>query len=1026
MSESEGLDFYHSSSVGRHNRLSAWFFGPNGENSSLLGDVLLDIMKRTVTARKNIYDKDPDFITAEIQESKEYQREKMVLSERLQALSENLQRGTVPFWSPRYNAHMASDTSMPALLSYISTALFNPNNISPEAAPLTSELEVKAGIDICHMLGFSVSDEPSKPWGHITCGGSVANMEAVWAARNLKFYPLSLFKAMGDAQPLEFIRNSFEVTLCNDKTRKLFKDCSTWELLNLKPETILEIPYRLEEEYDIAAEALTGFMHPFLVQTVGRHALESEFEITKNPVQLITTATKHYSFPKGCALAGIGSANLVSIPVDVSARMDILELDRHLNNCLEGRQAVYAVVAIMGSTDHGAVDPLAEICNLRRSYQLRGMSFVIHADGAWGGYFASLLRSPNSRRSTILSSPPTGQLVPERHLSDYVTRQFKALDQVDSVTVDPHKSGYVPFPAGGLCYRDGRMRYQLTWFNPSGHGSGDPDMNLSVFGIEGSKPGAAAAAVWLSNLMLGLDRDGYGMLLAQAKFGSLKMYSHLATMDMGSNSLIVVPLVMLPAERENASAQDVIAQKEKLIARIRDNRNENITEDDLRFASNFGSDLSINSFACNFRIDEQVNADIAEANDLNQRIYERLSMTRPGDKVPPVIIMLTEVNQNAYGKCAEELKRRLGLIGKEDLKILVNCVMSPFPTTSNFTKTIATEFRKVAEDVIQNYSLFRNRVTSARFYFIMQGTDPVHLVLLPSFHVENHRRQLILTCKLSRGVPSTYLAAQIQEPKSPLILYNKHDLTLEDLLKGEFEADIIRGFPRNSGDEAPVPVIVKNLHVTILKVIKNHRLNSRFLDISPPRLSIFYLYGTPKQLHIEHALLVDKNVQLTSNRVTLSFDGREAITSDELSKGLVAVFSDMHERTFLPVVPPRTPSSFKCGKSHRVLIYQDPTSANTAGPGLFDRLLSAELIGTGSLTLGDMTIADSTTINVDPWRLSDDGQTGGHKERPYRLKNNEYGATHEMYRRLDRRTLWDSLTEGMEDDYYASYTKVNN
>ena len=37
--------------------------------------------------------------------------------------------------------------------------------------------------------------------------------------------------------------------------------------------------------------------------------------------------------------------------------------------------------------------------------------------------------------------------------------------QADSITIDPHKAAYIPYPAGGLCYRDGRLRYLITWTN---------------------------------------------------------------------------------------------------------------------------------------------------------------------------------------------------------------------------------------------------------------------------------------------------------------------------------------------------------------------------------------------------------------------------------------------------------------------------------------------------------------------------------------------------------------------------------
>lgn len=43
------------------------------------------------------------------------------------------------------------------------------------------------------------------------------------------------------------------------------------------------------------------------------------------------------------------------------------------------------VVAIIGSTEEGSVDPLAGIFKLRDESQAKGLSFLVHADGAWGG-----------------------------------------------------------------------------------------------------------------------------------------------------------------------------------------------------------------------------------------------------------------------------------------------------------------------------------------------------------------------------------------------------------------------------------------------------------------------------------------------------------------------------------------------------------------------------------------------------------------------------------------------------------------
>lgn len=62
--------------------------------------------------------------------------------------------------------------------------------------------------------------------------------------------------------------------------------------------------------------------------------------------------------------------------------MDIQALRVHLDDCINSRTPVYGGVAIMGSTEHGACDPLADLVDLRREYEAKGLSFAIHADAA--------------------------------------------------------------------------------------------------------------------------------------------------------------------------------------------------------------------------------------------------------------------------------------------------------------------------------------------------------------------------------------------------------------------------------------------------------------------------------------------------------------------------------------------------------------------------------------------------------------------------------------------------------------------
>ena len=81
---------------------------------------------------------------------------------------------------------------MPANLGYISAMLFNQNNCAAEASTVTTKFEVEVGNDLCVMMGY----DKDQCMGHLTAGGSVANIEAIWAARNVKYFPLGLQEAL--------------------------------------------------------------------------------------------------------------------------------------------------------------------------------------------------------------------------------------------------------------------------------------------------------------------------------------------------------------------------------------------------------------------------------------------------------------------------------------------------------------------------------------------------------------------------------------------------------------------------------------------------------------------------------------------------------------------------------------------------------------------------------------------------------------------------------------------------------------
>ena len=63
------------------------------------------------------------------------------------------------------------------------TMIYNPNNVSIEASPLTTVAELEVGDQLCEIFGYNIDDSNQsgpRAWGHITCDGTVANLESIW------------------------------------------------------------------------------------------------------------------------------------------------------------------------------------------------------------------------------------------------------------------------------------------------------------------------------------------------------------------------------------------------------------------------------------------------------------------------------------------------------------------------------------------------------------------------------------------------------------------------------------------------------------------------------------------------------------------------------------------------------------------------------------------------------------------------------------------------------------------------------
>ena len=82
---------------------------------------------------------------------------------------------------------MTWDTTIASNVAYIAALLYNQNNVASMASGVTLQLEREAARDLCRMVGYNVTEphhpEGPRAWGHLPNGGTVANLEAMWAAR---------------------------------------------------------------------------------------------------------------------------------------------------------------------------------------------------------------------------------------------------------------------------------------------------------------------------------------------------------------------------------------------------------------------------------------------------------------------------------------------------------------------------------------------------------------------------------------------------------------------------------------------------------------------------------------------------------------------------------------------------------------------------------------------------------------------------------------------------------------------------
>ncbi len=287
----------------------------------------------------------------------------------LEAVAARMQ-DNYPYPHPYYAGQMLKPPHPVARIAYALSMYINPNNHALDGGRASSAMEKECIRDIAAMFGWS------EPLGHLTGGGTMANLEALWISDRL---------------------------------------------------------------------------HP------GQRILASD--------------QAHYTHGR---ISDVLKIPFAAVASNATGAMDMEALENELE-----KGDVGTVVATMGTTGLGAVDPLPRILDLQSKY-----GFRIHADAAYGGYF-------------VLAS----------NLSETTRRRYDAMTEVDSIVIDPHKHGLQPYGCGCVLFKDTSVVKHYKHDSAYTYFSSD-DLHLGEISLECSRAGSSAVALWATHRLLPPVEDG--------------------------------------------------------------------------------------------------------------------------------------------------------------------------------------------------------------------------------------------------------------------------------------------------------------------------------------------------------------------------------------------------------------------------------------------------------------------------------------------------------------------------------------
>lgn len=209
---------------------------------------------------------------------------------------------------------------------------------------------------------------------------------------------------------------------------------------------------------------------------------------------IVTTTSAHYSIQKAASILGLGDRSVVKVPVAGKGELAEFEksgtplklkpskedyaeaietIDKKMNQADSERRLVISAVSTLGTTNTGTIEPIKPLVELRNEF-----GFHLHVDAAIGGLSLGLSE---------------------------VKPKVLGVEYVDSITIDPHKLGFLHYPCSAIIFR---KKSDLETIAVDA-----PYAGPYASTIEGSRPGSTAAGLWVALKILGVD--GYSRIISK-------------------------------------------------------------------------------------------------------------------------------------------------------------------------------------------------------------------------------------------------------------------------------------------------------------------------------------------------------------------------------------------------------------------------------------------------------------------------------------------------------------------------------